>query len=74
MTTPSPILRYTWHGQNRAGQAVAGVLYGEDKNSVREQLTQRGVVAQRIVVSREPLFRAVTQSQVTRFLSELATL
>ncbi|MGB5108251.1 MAG: type II secretion system F family protein [Formosimonas sp.] len=74
MTTPSPILRYTWHGQNRAGQAVTGVLYGEDKNSVREQLTQRGVVAQRIVVSREPLFRAVTQSQVTRFLSELATL
>mgnify|MGYP003417392217 FL=1 len=53
---------------------MAGVLYGEDKNSVREQLTQRGVVAQRIVVSREPLFRAVTQSQVTRFLSELATL
>ena len=53
---------------------MTGVLYGEDKNSVREQLTQRGVVAQRIVVSREPLFRAVTQSQVTRFLSELATL
>ena len=53
---------------------MSGVLYGEDKNSVREQLTQRGVIAQRITVSREPLLRAVPQIQATRFLSELATL
>ena len=53
---------------------MSGVLYGEDKNSVREQLTQRGVIAQRIAVSREPLLRAVPQIQATRFLSELATL
>lgn len=73
-TQAALIIRYTWHGQNRAGQAVSGVLYGEDKNSVREQLTQRGVIAQRITVSREPLLRAVPQIQATRFLSELATL
>lgn len=66
--------RYSWHGQNRAGQSLSGVLYGADKNAVREQLHQRGVVALNIRQTREPLIRRVSIREVTRFLQELATL
>ena len=66
--------RYSWHGQNRAGQSLSGVLYGADKNAVREQLHQRGVVALNIRQTREPLIRRVSTREVTRFLQELATL
>ena len=70
-----PVLnRYSWHGQNRAGQSLSGVLYGTDKNAVREQLHQRGVVALNIRQTREPLIRRVSIREVTRFLQELATL
>ena len=70
-----PVLnRYSWHGQNRAGQSLSGVLYGADKNAVREQLHQRGVVALNIRQTREPLIRRVSIREVTRFLQELATL
>jgi type IV pilus assembly protein PilC len=74
MNQTDTLTRYTWHGQNRTGQAVSGVLYGDDKNSIREQLAQRGIIATRIHPSREPLFRTVSPVLVTRFLSELATL
>jgi type IV pilus assembly protein PilC len=74
MSQTNTLTRYTWHGQNRTAQTVSGVLYGDDKNSIREQLAQRGIIATRIHPSREPLFRSVSQVMVTRFLSELATL
>ncbi|MGL4767646.1 MAG: type II secretion system F family protein [Formosimonas sp.] len=74
MNTTQTIIRFTWHGQNRAGQILSGVLYGVDKNSIRAQLAQRGIVAQRIYPSREPWRRPIKKAQVTRFLQELTTL
>lgn len=69
-----PISRYAWHGQNRAGQMLSGILYGNDKNSIREQLTQRGIIAKNIAQRREPWRRPVAQRDVTKFLQELGTL
>lgn len=71
---PSSLIRYSWFGQNRSGQVLSGVLYGVDKNSVREQLAQRGIMAQRISPSREPWHRPVAAKHVTRFLQELGAL
>ncbi len=70
----SVLKRYTWRGQNRAGQAMSGVLYGADKMVVREQLSQRGIVAMHIRVSREPFIRPISDAQVTQFLQELSAL
>ena len=66
--------RYSWRGQNRAGQDLSGVLYGADKTAVREQLHQRGIIAQNIRHTGEPWVRRVTRREVTRFLQELSTL
>lgn len=68
------VSRYTWLGQNRSGQTMSGVLYGADKDSIRAQLAQRGIVAQRINASREPWRKPVRAADVTRFLQELTTL
>lgn len=68
------LIRYEWHGQNRAGQALSGVLYGVDKDSIRTQLSQRGIVAQRIAPRRESLRRPVKSIEVMRFLQEFTTL
>ncbi|TDR28811.1 type II secretion system F family protein [Hydromonas duriensis] len=68
------IQRYAWHGQNRAGQALSGVLYGEDKNAVREQLEQRGIIAKHIECRHEPWRKPVPQREVTKFLQELGVL
>ena len=68
------LTRYAWRGQNTAGQDLSGVIYGADKNAVREQLHQRGVIALHIRQNREPLFRRVSPLEMTRFLQELATL
>ena len=69
-----PPKRYAWKGQNRAGQTLTGILYGVDKMVVREQLAQRGIIPMRIDLTREPWLRAVSDSEVTRFLQELSTL
>ena len=66
--------RYTWRGQNRAGQDLSGVLYGVDKDAVRAQLHQRGIIALNIRNTGEPLLRRVSTREVTRFLQELSTL
>ena len=66
--------RYSWRGQNRAGQDLSGVLYGANKTAVREQLHQRGIIAQNIRHTGEPWVRRVTRREVTRFLQELSTL
>ena len=66
--------RYSWQGQNSAGQTLTGVLYGADKNSIRDQLSQRGVIAQYIRQTHEPILRKVSHTEVTRFLQEMATL
>ena len=66
--------RYTWRGQNRAGQDLSGVLYGVDKDAVRAQLHQRGIIALTIRHSGEPWLRRVSTREVTRFLQELSTL
>ncbi|MFB0948696.1 MAG: type II secretion system F family protein [Burkholderiaceae bacterium] len=72
---PVPALkRYTWRGQNRAGQDLSGVLYGVDKDAVRAQLHQRGIIALTIRHSGEPWLRRVSTREVTRFLQELSTL
>ena len=72
---PVPALkRYTWRGQNRAGQDLSGVLYGVDKDAVRAQLHQRGIIALNIRNTGEPLLRRVSTREVTRFLQELSTL
>ena len=71
---PSVLKRYTWQGQDRAGQSMRGVLYGANKMMVREQLSQRGIVAMRIRLNREPLIRPVSDAQVTQFLQELSAL
>ena len=68
------LTRYAWRGQNTSGQDLSGVIYGADKNAVREQLHQRGVIALHIRQNREPLFRRVSPLEMTRFLQELATL
>ena len=74
-SAPIPALkRYSWRGQNRAGQDLSGVLYGADKTAVREQLHQRGIIALHIRHSGEPLIRRVSMREVTRFLQELSTL
>ena len=70
----SVLKRYAWRGQNRAGQAMTGVLYGADKMVVREQLSQRGIVAMQIRISREPFFRPISDVQITQFLQELSAL
>jgi type IV pilus assembly protein PilC len=75
MTKPTTsISRYAWHGQSRAGQVLSGILYGVDKDSIRAQLAQRGIIAQRIHPSREPWRKPVRAADVTRFLQELTTL
>ena len=75
MTKPTTsISRYAWHGQSRAGQVLSGILYGIDKDSIRAQLAQRGIIAQRIRPSREPWRKPVRAADVTRFLQELTTL
>jgi type IV pilus assembly protein PilC len=66
--------RFSWRGQNRAGGLVAGVLYGADKDSIRAQLAQRGVVALRIFASREPWRKPIAQPLITLFLQEFSTL
>ena len=71
---PSALKHYTWQGQDRAGQSMRGVLYGANKMMVREQLSQRGIVAMRIRLNREPLIRPVSDAQVTQFLQELSAL
>lgn len=53
---------------------MSGVLYGADKNSVRMQLAQRGLVAQKIVRTREPWRRTVSEVEIIHFLQELSTL
>lgn len=74
-THSAPALkRYTWRGQNRAGQNLSGVLYGEDKDAVRAQLHQRGIIALNIRNTGEPWLRRVSTREVTRFLQELSTL
>ncbi len=73
-TINAPVNRYAWHGQNRAGQVLSGILYGEDKNSVREQLEQRGIIAKSVSSRREPWRRPVAQRDVTKFLQEMGTL
>lgn len=70
----SVLKRYAWQGQNRAGQLMTGVLYGANKMVVREQLSQRGIVALQIRVSREPIMRPVSGAHVTQFLQELSAL
>ena len=50
------------------------MLYGADKTAVREQLHQRGIIAQNIRHTGEPWVRRVTRREVTRFLQELSTL
>lgn len=70
----SLVFRYQWHAQNQSGSQVSGVLYGRDKNNIREQLAQRGLIAQRIILTREPLRRSVSEIEATRFLQELSTL
>ncbi|MBS1174914.1 MAG: epsF [Burkholderiaceae bacterium] len=70
----SVLKRYTWQGQNRAGQLMTGVLYGANKMVVREQLSQRGIIALQIRVRREPIIRAISGPQVTQFLQELSAL
>lgn len=70
----SVLKRYAWQGQNRAGQPMTGVLYGANKMVVREQLSQRGIVALRIRVSREPIMHPVSGAHVTQFLQELSAL
>ena len=66
--------RYAWRGQNRAGQDLSGVLYGVDKDAVRTQLHQRGIIALNIRHTGEPWLRRVSTREVTRFLQELSTL
>jgi type IV pilus assembly protein PilC len=70
----SILKRYLWQGQNRAGQSMTGILYGANKTVVREQLSQRGIIAMQIRVRREPLMRPISDVQVTRFLQELSAL
>ena len=73
-TATLALRRFAWRGQNSAGQDLSGVLYGADKDAVREQLHQRGIIALHIRFSHEPLLRRVAAREVTRFLQELATL
>ena len=73
-TATLALRRFAWRGQNSAGQDLSGVLYGADKDAVREQLHQRGIIALHIRLSHEPLLRRVAAREVTRFLQELATL
>ena len=53
---------------------MTGILYGANKTVVREQLSQRGIIAMQIRVRREPLMRPISDVQVTRFLQELSAL
>lgn len=72
--TPVQPKRYAWIGENRIGKRISGVLYGESKLSIRQQLAQRGIIPLKINQTREPIFRGTSRAQVTQFLNELATL
>lgn len=71
---PSETFRYQWQAQSQSGSKIFGVLYGRDKSNIRSQLTQRGIVAQRIIRTREPWRKLVSEVDAARFLQELSTL